>query len=150
MSRLRTGSFANRAAADDQRAWRQRSGTVSLTVQVEPEVVAILDSLAIELYEKHPHQPPEQRSDVRPSRAEALRQLVYGFDRARQRQGGRRRVSLERLKGLREALLHFWKAEASWRRSKTGRTTSGPYRDLPREPPTPPWHPTYGGFGDAP
>ena len=117
-----------------QQRWRQSSGRVQLNLSLEPEILAILDAIAIDLYEKNPHQPPDRLSQTVPNRAEAVRELARRYAVAREQRN--RPIPGDMLIKMREALGRFWKKEAVWRRNKTGvASATGKAKKAPK----PPW-----------
>jgi len=115
--------------AERQRRWRARAATretpsrtgASLAMHLTDRECAALDCIARELFDAHPHDPPEDPSFVFPGRAEAVRQLIRDW---------RARNPSKRRPASREACAQFWRSEASWRRNRDGERAS---------PPEPPW-----------
>jgi hypothetical protein len=113
------------AKAERQRRWRERAANretpsrtgASLAMHLTDGECAALDSLAREIYDAHPHDPPDDPSFVFPGRAEAIRQLIREW---------RARNPSKRRPATRESCGEFWRAEASWRRNRDGEKASAP------------------------
>lgn len=121
------------AEASRQYNWRNNGRTVaSVCAHLGARECAVLDAIAIELYEQNPHDPINgDESEVFPGRAAAIRFLCESYES----QLPKRRVqSLGRLAALREQLSQFWVREASWRR-----TTRKSLVKWDTSPPAPPW-----------
>jgi hypothetical protein len=117
-----------------QLAWRENAldeGRVgpSLCMHLTRAEAAILDHIAIELYEQHPHDPHHELEAgwLTPGRAAAVRRLIE-----RELIEGNQARTLGRLVRMQRKLGKFWIREASWRR--TTKNTSPEKR-----PPKPPW-----------
>ena len=120
--------------AERQRDWRSAPGRVQLNLSLEPEIIAVLDAIAIDLYEKNPHNPPDRLAETVPNRAEAVRELARRYAVARERRG--RTIPGDKWIKLREALGRFWQQEAVWRRNRTGLLAGAKQA---KAAPSPPW-----------
>lgn len=111
--------------SSQQRGWR-RQQPGSITAHLSDEDIAVLDAIAISIWEEHPHDPELGLvSDVRPSRQAAVKWLI---ERYRQQHGQPKDVPERRQMG------EFWKAETNWRR-----TEAAPGRKKAPSPPSPVW-----------
>lgn len=132
------------SSAREQWKWRNSGVTkvagkraptfgVAVTVHLSERETAILDTLAVRLYDANPHNPQlgeEHESRVFPGRPAAIRMLIekaYQGERLAPRRVGA-------FAKLREAFGAFWRAEASWRQVRHDS------RNIERaQPPIPPW-----------
>lgn len=111
---------------EDQTRWRKRAAGYS--VQLSEADMAVLDAIAIELYEKHPHDPRRGLvSEVFPGRPAAIRWLIADYTKKH----GKPKARPGLARRARERLARFWQREACWRRTRDPDTSA--------TPPPPPW-----------
>lgn len=109
---------------EKQQKWRAETASECITVHLNAIDAATLDAIAIELYWRHPHDPPQgviADVEVYPGRPAAVRELCR---RWREEHGKPMWLARARL-----LLAGFYRAEASWRRA--GPDTEGKRPVLP-------------------
>jgi len=125
------------ARTREQFRWRNNGNTVaSVCAHLGASECAILDAIAIEIYEASPHDPSNgQIAEVFPGRAEAIRFLCRRYSKEGSHRGAR---WLKKLTTLRAELSEFWVREASWRRTTAKSLENAKGSDVPG-PPRAPW-----------
>lgn len=108
----------------------------SLCMHLTKAEAAVLDSIAIELYQAHPHDPHNEvdGSWITPGRAAAVRHLIGEALEASPRPPR----FFEALRRMQAKLSAFWVREASWRRANERTPLISPTTGKPSKP-RPPW-----------
>jgi hypothetical protein len=107
-----------------------------LTMHLTKSEAAVLDSIAIQLYEAHPHDPRNEvdGSYITPGRAAAVRHLIGEALEDDTRPAD----WFDALRRMQKRLAAFWVREASWRRSNERTPVISPTTGKPSKP-RPPW-----------
>lgn len=133
------------ARTREQYKWRNNGNTVaSVCAHLGPHECAILDAIAIELYERDPHDPRHGKvGELFPGRAEGIRFLCRRYTEEGAHRGAR---WLKKLATLRVELSEFWVREASWRRTTAKSLENAKGSGPVPGPPHAPWPRSPGGI----